>query len=240
MAPGASALRLVTYNVHRCVGADGSGSVERIGQVLAELGGDVIAVQEVVSSERVPSPGQLERLADASGRVAVPGGTLVEGDGRYGNGLLTRHPVRSVERHDLSIQGAEPRGALEVVLDLPCGPARVIATHLGLRARERSAQIEGLAAILVARPEPVLALLGDMNEWRRRPFRDPLEVLSRGLLPVPIARTFPARRPVVALDRIFIGPDFRLIDSGAHRSALSRVASDHLPLFAEVEPAGEA
>lgn len=168
---------------------------------------------------------------------ALAGGTLVEGEARYGNGLLTRFPVLRAERHDLSVQGQEPRGALEALLDVPGGPARVIVTHLGLRARERRRQLEGLAAILVARPEPVLALLGDMNEWRPRPFRDPLEILSRGLLPVPIARSFPSRRPLVALDRIWIGRDYHLVGSGAHRSALARAASDHLPVFAEVEPA---
>jgi endonuclease/exonuclease/phosphatase family metal-dependent hydrolase len=227
-------LRIVTYNVHRCIGVDGRGSVERVAHVLRELRPDLVALQEVLSSERVPSPGQLERLADAARLEPVAGATLVEADARYGNGLLLRAPPREIERHDLSVPGAEPRGALEIVMDTDAGPARVISTHLGLRVRERRRQIADLEAILERRPEPVLALLGDVNEWRRRPFRDPLAPLSRRLRPVPVARTFPSRRPVVALDRIWVGPRTDLIASGAHRSPLARVASDHLPLLAEV------
>lgn len=234
--PSDGLLRIVTYNVHRCIGVDGQGSVERVARVLGELRPDLVALQEVLSSERVPSPGQLERLADAARLEPVAGATLVEDDARYGNGLLLRTPPREIERHDLSVPGAEPRGALEVVVDTDAGPARVIATHLGLRARERRRQVAALQTILARRPEPVLALLGDVNEWRRRPFRDPLAPISRVLRPVPVARTFPSRRPVVGLDRIWIGPGMDLVASGSHRSPLSRVASDHLPLLAEVRP----
>lgn len=215
--PSDGVLRLVTYNVHRCIGRDGRGSVERIAEVLAELRPDVVALQEVLSSERVPHAGQLERLADAAGLQPVAGGTLVEGDGLYGNGLLLRAPPVEIARHDLSVPGAEPRGALEALVETDGGPARVITTHLGLRARERRRQIEGLEAVLLRRPEPVLALLGDVNEWRRRPFRDPLARISRALRPAPVARTFPSQRPVVGLDRIWVGPGMDLLASGPHR-----------------------
>jgi endonuclease/exonuclease/phosphatase family metal-dependent hydrolase len=237
--PSGETLRVVTYNIHRCIGTDGRGSVDRVARVLGELRPDLVALQEVLSSERVPNPGQLERLADATGLQPVAGGTLVEEDARYGNGLLLRAPPAKVERHDLSVPGAEPRGALEVVVETAAGPARVITTHLGLRARERRRQIERLEAILAARPEPVLALLGDVNEWRPRPLVASLARLSRVLRPVPVARTFPSRRPMVGLDRIWIGPGADLLASGPHRSALAREASDHLPFFAEVRaPAG--
>lgn len=232
--PEDDVLRLVTYNVHRCIGADGKGSVERVGAVLRELRPDLVAVQEVVSSERVPKAGQLEVLADVAGLQPVAGGTLVEDEGRYGNGLLLRAPPAEIERHDLSFAGAEPRGALEAVIETGGRPVRVISTHLGLRRRERRKQIAWLHEIVMRRSEPVLALMGDVNEWRPRPLGNPLAVLSRVLRPVPVARTFPSRRPLVGLDRIWVDPAAELLASGPHRSALARVASDHLPLLAEV------
>lgn len=219
--------------------------MEPIASVLRGLDADIVGLQEVLSSEQVPQPGQLERLADATGRVAVAGATLVEEDTRYGNGLLLRHPPLEVRRHDLSVPGAEPRGALEVVLDgrrlTPAwpGPVRVVTTHLGLRRRERGRQIARLVELVSeSNPAPLLALMGDTNEWRPRPFPDPLRVLEGPLLPVPIRRTFPARSPLVALDRIWVDPGAQLLHSGVERGREARRASDHLPVFADVVPGG--
>lgn len=203
-----------------------------VAAVLHELAPDVVGLQEVLSSEEVPSVGQLEALAEATGLTAVAGSTLAEADARYGNGVLLRRPPAAIARHDLSVPGREPRGALEVVLDGEAGPTRVINTHLGLARRERRVQIERLREIVAARPEPVLALIGDVNEWR--PFSDPLRELADVLQAVPRARTFPAHRPVVALDRIWVGRGYGVRASGAHRSPRARKASDHLPFFADV------
>lgn len=169
-------MRIATYNVHRCVGADGHASIERVADVLREIGPDVVGLQEVISSERIPHAGQLERLADAAGFVPVAGGTLVEEDAQYGNGILTRRPIADVRRHDLSVPGREPRGAIEVVVETDWGRARVINVHLGLRGRERRRQIARLNEVVDATPEPVLALMGDVNEWRRGPFVNPLRL----------------------------------------------------------------
>lgn len=232
-------MRLVSYNVHRCIGARGGASVERVAEVLRELAPDVVALQEVLSSERIPKTGQLEQLADAVGLVPVPGATLVHADGPYGNGLLLSGPPVEVIRHDLSVAGREPRGALEVTVEGEFGRVRLINTHLGLSARERRGQVRRLEQIVTAPGEPLVALLGDTNEWRPR-IGDPLRALDRRLERAPSGRTFPSRRPLVALDRIWIGPGFSLRDSGSHRSPLARMASDHLPVFADVEHGGSA
>ena len=49
--------------------------------------------------------------------------------------------------------------------------------------------------------------------------------------------TFHARRPVGRLDRIMASPELRIADCGVHHSPASRTASDHLPIWAKVEPA---
>lgn len=230
--------RLVSYNVHRCIGAGGESSVERVADVLRELRPDVVGLQEVLSSEQVPRPGQLERLADAVGLEPVAGSTLADPDGRYGNGLLLARPPLEVVRHDLSVPGREPRGALEVVISSHAGPVRVVTTHLGLSARERRVQIGRLVEILRARSEPLLGLLGDVNEWRGWLGRSLREV-DRLLQPVAVTRTFPSSRPLVSLDRIWVDRRFDVVEAGHHPSPAARVASDHLPVYAEVGAAPE-
>lgn len=219
----APALVVATYNVHDCLGLDGRRDAARVAGVIRELEADVVALQEV-------SLEPLAQLAAQTGLESIAGPTLRDGRGDYGNALLTRFRVDRVERVDLSVPGREPRGALEVELDTPGGRLQVIATHLGLRAPERTRQIEQLLARL---PEAgAVALLGDINEWRPR--ARTLRRLSAGLGPTRAARSFPARRPLFALDRIFARAPARLERLAAHISPAARIASDHLPVRAEL------
>jgi endonuclease/exonuclease/phosphatase family metal-dependent hydrolase len=227
-----SPLVLATYNVHGCVGRDGRRDPERVATVIGELQADVIALQEVAAhSEPGPAEDQFHLLAERTGLFALPGPTLDHPRGRYGNALLTRLPVADVALIDLSVPGREPRGALDVRLETPAGTVRVLATHLGLRAGERLQQVERLLSHIGAGPEPVL-LLGDLNEWRPRAAL--LRLLRRRLGPVRAVRSFPAARPLLALDRIFARPAHALTQVSAHVSPTSRQASDHLPVRAEL------
>jgi endonuclease/exonuclease/phosphatase family metal-dependent hydrolase len=128
-----------------------------------------------------------------------------------------------------------PRGALVVELDLKQGGTlRIIASHFGLLRHSRAQQAKALVELLNTRDEHPTILLGDLNEWRLgngsslNTFRD-----AFGSLP-PAVPSFPAGMPVLALDRI-ISNRAGLVDNvTAHNSALSRIASDHLPLKATV------
>ena len=75
--------------------------------------------------------------------------------------------------------------------------------------------------------------MGDFNEWAVhggswQEFRQPWRVLAPG-------RSFPARRPVAQLDRIVITHEWQVGKTHAHHTALSAVASDHLPVVAALE-----
>jgi endonuclease/exonuclease/phosphatase family metal-dependent hydrolase len=229
-----SSLVVCTWNVHECVGRDGRRDPARVASVLGEISADVFALQEVHSDER--RGGALDQgrfLAETLGLEPVPGSTLERRGGRYGNLLLTRFPVRHIHRHDLSVPGREPRGALEVDLEVPHGRLRVVATHLGLRAAERAIQARELLARL-SDQEPVgtLVLLGDWNEWL--PWRAALRLARRRFGSFPAPRTFPASRPVFALDRVWVAPRERLETVATHRSLLAVRASDHIPVVARV------
>lgn len=224
------ALRIATWNIHGATGTDHVRCAQRIADVVAELDTDVVALQEVPLGGR-DTPDVLATLREATGWHAVEGPTLDTAARRYGNAVLTRWPVRASRALDLSFGSREPRGALEVDIDHAGETLRIVATHLGLSARERRAQIARLLRAF-DRPDLPVILAGDINEWFV--WGRALRMLVSHFRAAPAPRTFPSRWPVFSLDRIWIHPGERLVGVHAHRSVLARVASDHLPLVAEI------
>ena len=216
-------LIVATYNVHGCVGSDGRYSRERILNVMKELQADLIALQEIDCEDT------LLWLADQMQSASIAGPVLQQVGG-FGNGLLTNCTIGDIRLVDLTVQGHAPRGAIDV--DLCCNGEvmQIIATHLGLRPYERRSQVQ---AVLKQFHREYCVLLGDINEWFL--WGRPLRWIRAMFGHSPALRTFPARSPVFALDRIWIRPPGTLIHVQAHRTNLSAVASDHLPLKAVIE-----
>jgi endonuclease/exonuclease/phosphatase family metal-dependent hydrolase len=230
----AAQIRVASYNVHAGVGNDGRFDPARIAAVVAELGADVVGLQEVHLGGGASN--MLGPIGEATGMHIVACPTLTRpAHGEFGNALLTRHPVISVRQLDLGVAGREPRAALDVVVD--CGyPLRVLATHLGLRPWERREQVAKLLQALTedegAQGEMTTVLLGDINEWFL--WGRALRWLHRHFRSLPARRTFPSGWPVFALDRIWVKPFSLVRRVQAHRSPAARLASDHLPLIADI------
>ncbi|MES2424751.1 MAG: endonuclease/exonuclease/phosphatase family protein [Pseudomonadota bacterium] len=217
------------------------------------VGADVVFLQEVVGtharhaargSRRVanyPSAPHYEFLADTLWPDFAYGRNSVYPHGHHGNALLSRYPIVHCENHDVSISGPEKRGLLHCVLRPPGdGPdLHAICVHLGLKESHRRKQIDLLCRLVdeAVPPNAPLVVAGDFNDWRRRAHK----VLARkaGLYEVFVqadghaARTFPARLPVLALDRIYVR------NAGVHqplvlpRKPWSHL-SDHAPLAAQI------
>jgi len=232
-AEGRTAFRLVSYNIRRGHGLFRRYAPERTLATLREIGADAVALQEVDSGLLRDSRGQLEWLARELDMTPVPGYCRpARSGGRYGNALLLRRPPLSVRCHDLSVSGREPRAALEAMVEFGAASITILVTHFGLRRFERREQARLLAAALASIDGPLI-VAGDFNEWRRRPAPDALDeffdAADTGLPP-----TFPALRPFLALDRIRVRPASLLASLSAHLSRAARLASDHLPLVAEI------
>ena len=225
-------LAIASYNIHSSVGMDKRRSPARIAQVLRELDCDIYALQEVDNQpgEHEESM-QLEYLARALGMEAIPGLRIVRHTGEYGNAVLTRLPVTAIRRHDLSCRRWEPRGAIDIQVEVNGGPLRIIATHLGLSRSERRDQWGQLMKAVAEAPADMpTVMLGDMNEWYRpsATLREAHRVF--GEPPSPVA--FPSFAPCLALTRIWVKPLQALDSLQVHRSELARKASDHLPVKA--------
>jgi endonuclease/exonuclease/phosphatase family metal-dependent hydrolase len=231
---GGAAL-FASYNIHKCIGTDRCFDPARIAQVIAELQADVVALQE--ADRRFGDRAGLLDLAALereTGLKAVPVANPYGGHGWRGNLLLVR-AGRVLSRGQLTLPGQEPRGALVVDLALPAGEVRVVATHLGLLRNARRSQVRVLLAAAGAhRPERPVVLMGDLNEWRHGR-RSALQGLSPAFGPVgPGVPSFPARRPLLALDRILAQPQQLLGRIEVHATPLARTASDHLPVKARI------
>jgi endonuclease/exonuclease/phosphatase family metal-dependent hydrolase len=229
-------LHVGSYNIHRCVGTDRRCDVQRVADVIKEMGCDTIGLQEVDSSPGEHSDSsQLEFLAEATGMQAIAASTIIKHDRAYGNALLTRRKILDVRRHDLSFLRFEPRGALEVDLEVAGACVRVFVMHLGLLPVERRYQMRKVLGILRAMPmDQPIVVLGDINEWL--PLSRPLRWLHGLMGTPPWQRTFPVYAPMFALDRVWVRPRGSLLQFGVHRSKLSRYASDHFPVKAVVAP----
>jgi endonuclease/exonuclease/phosphatase family metal-dependent hydrolase len=223
-----SSIRLATWNIHGAIGRDGRHDVRRILAVLHEVDADVIALQEVASL--VLEEGLLQAVRKDLGMQVVTGRTLTRRNADYGNALLSRHPVAHSKSIDLTIGRHEPRNAIDA--RIACGHCelRVVATHLGLRPSERRLQVRRLLAAIEGDPLGPCIVMGDLNEWYL--WGRPLRWLHAKFAAVRTPSTFPARRPMLKLDRIWAHPASALQSLRAHGSALARVASDHLPLVA--------
>jgi endonuclease/exonuclease/phosphatase family metal-dependent hydrolase len=230
-------LRVATYNIRKCVGLDWRRRPDRVVDVLAEFGPTVVALQEAdrrFGDRRGTLP--VEQLAGAAGlRVAAPsdaGGS----HGWHGNAILVSEAVDVAAVERLALPSLEPRGALLAELTLDGVPLRVIGVHFGLHANSRRAQAHAVLAELEKRADGAREIvLGDFNQWRDQ--GGVLDVLSARLAPTPARPSFHSTRPVAPIDRILIGPDLRLAGHGVHSSTLARLASDHLPVWADLAEA---
>lgn len=235
MKAGSPVLTLfASYNVHKCVGVDRRFDPGRTAAVIGEISPDVIALQE--ADRRFGNREgllDLDMLHRRTGLLPVPVDNGHAGHGWHGNLVLVREgSVRDVRQ--LRLPGLEPRGGLVVDLDLTTGPVRVVAAHLGLLRQSRLLQIETLlhhARETAGRP---VVLMGDFNEWRLRG-RSSLVHTQTVFGPLGLGvPSFPAYFPVLSLDRVFVMPPDIVDTFVAHDTALSRKASDHLPVKANI------
>lgn len=211
---------------------------------------DVVFLQEVLGfhehyARRVrkwPMTSQYEFLADSIWRDYAYGRNAVYPHGDHGNAVLSKFPIVTHDNLDVSCGTHEKRGLLHCTLRPPRfeEDLHVVCVHLGLRENHRREQIRQLKRLVDGRVPPAAPLIvaGDFNDWRLR--------AQKSLMRIPgfqevfhdsvgrVARTFPARFPILRLDRIYVRnvKDFRPVFTYPR---VWKVLSDHAPLAVELD-----
>ena len=247
--------RIMTYNVHSCVGVDKRLDVDRIAAVIAAARPDIVALQELdVGRARTGGVDQAHAIAARLDMTVHFNASLKVAEERYGDAILTHLPMRLVKSGPLPtlprVRGLESRGALWVEIEAGGLRLQVLNTHLGLVPLEQQAQARALLG-----PEwtgnPAFqgpaVLIGDFNATPRyavyrsltRDLTDAQRDLRlRGVLKRTL-RTFPSRMPMLRIDHAFVSPAIRVTAVEAPADLVTRIASDHLPLVFdfEIDPA---
>lgn len=226
-------LTVASYNIRKAVGLDRRRDPERIVAILAEIGADIVALQE--ADRRFGSRAAVlpRDLLARHGWQVVPLATRPASIGWHGNALLYRAPMELVDAERLDLPTLEPRGAVRADLLAAGHRIRIAGMHLDLIGLRRRQQLRTVIAHCAACEDCPGVLLGDFNEWlpnkgALKAFAEhPWRVLKPG-------RSFPSRRPLGALDRIVVSEQWELRETGVHHSALAARGSDHLPVYARL------
>ena len=231
-------LRVATYNVHRCRGLDGRTSPQRIAEVIRSVEPDVIALQEVIGAGPT-SGGHAEEIGAVLGMGWVMASARHLRGCLFGNVVLSRLPIRHHTQYDLSWKTCEPRNCQRVDIALDNDTLHLYNVHLGTAFLERRHQAGRLSTIVHDRRiEPPKIVLGDFNEWMKGLATT---MLSERLQSIDLRthlrrrRTYPGVFPVLHLDHIYYDGQVEVVKLELPRTRLALMASDHLPLVAELK-----
>jgi endonuclease/exonuclease/phosphatase family metal-dependent hydrolase len=240
------ALRIVTYNVHSCIGLDNKLSMSRIFRLLKQIDADVVALQELdvrqARSDHVDQAEELARRLEMSCHFHPAMATSFE---RYGDAILSRLPMSIVKAACLppldSRPTREPRGAIWVRVDVNGCEVQILNTHLGLSRKEHSHQVQALLGpdwLGHSDCKDPVVLCGDFNFGpRSMPYRL-LQARMRDAQKMSpghrVRNTWSSRYPLLRIDHVFVSQGIEIVSAKIPSNQLSRVASDHLPLVVDL------
>lgn len=241
-SPASRRLKLLTYNVHSCIGTDRRLAPERIAEVIAAERPDIIGLQELdVGRRRTGGIDQAHVIAEILKMQHHFHAALDVEEERYGDAILTALPAELVKAGPLPSVG-EQRGALWIEVEVGERRLQVFNTHLGLRRVDRMRQAEVLLGPEWLGNDRItnqpIVLLGDFNSIPSSP---PYKRLAGALtdardhLPGQLRPTFPSRFPLLRLDHIFVSKGITVADAATISTPLAKLASDHLPLLSTIE-----
>ncbi len=242
-------LRIMTYNVHSCIGMDGKLSPKRIARVIDFYQPDVVALQELdMGRSKTGGVDQAHLIAQELQMVFHFHPLVQVEEEKYGDAVLSRHPmkvIRAAQFPGLNGRGGglalEPRGAIWVEVRVNGRLFHLVNTHLSLHPRERRIQAEALVGPeWLSHPDftGTRILCGDFNAGPNSPayrqiagrLRDAQEE-HKDIEPKP---TFFSRYPFTRIDHIFVDQNVEVLNVEIPSTRLTRVASDHLPLVVDI------
>ncbi len=230
-------LRLICFNIHGGRDLGGERDLSRIRQLLDDYDIDIGVFQEMETRTKYRgTPQDVSLLAGPDRPHHIPGPSLHDGTGWYGNLIISRFPILKGYVHNLETRmDLEPRCAVDALIDTPLGKIRVIGTHLSLKKWERFSEAKNLINLInqVEQTErnPIF-LLGDLNEWRDK--SKLIKHLNSLMTPLPCTASFPSFLPLLKLDRAWHDAKSMKVTARTLSSKSIKKLSDHLPIVVEV------
>jgi endonuclease/exonuclease/phosphatase family metal-dependent hydrolase len=228
-------LRIATFNIQHGLRGDAARvDIELTAKVAADLGAEVLALQEVdVGVPRSGGVDEAKEVAAATGLACVFGHAAnVSAVGEYGNALLANGTIEDIDVRRLPRRRfrSETRSIILARVTTPAVPAgmTVGATHLSIHREEVLDQLRAVVAWTAARPPPWV-LLGDLNLL---PHDVDGVFAAAGLRPAGGDATFPASAPRIRIDHIAVGGGLEIVGT----EVIDTPASDHRPLVVEARP----
>jgi endonuclease/exonuclease/phosphatase family metal-dependent hydrolase len=240
-------IRILTYNVHSCIGMDGKLSPQRIARIIAQYQPDVVALQELdVGRRRTGNVHQAKIISEYLAMEYHFHPAMHIEEERYGNAILTHLPVKLIKSGILPILPSkpwlEPRGVIWVAIEAYGQQFNLLNTHLGLRPAERAIQANALLGeewLANAKCVGPVVICGDFNSLpnsavhkRFSRHLNDLQVLLDDHRP---KKTFGGRFPSARIDHIFGNSMVNVQHVEVPRTQLTRTSSDHLPLIVDIQ-----
>lgn len=224
-------LKIVSWNIRKAVGLDWRRDPARVLDILVGLAPDVVLLQEADKRLQPRPPAlPLAQVRDAGWHV-IDADPATPSIGYHGNAILHRPDLRATHVEGIDLPGLEPRGAALARLERDDVGLTVGGLHLGLRAKDRRRQIPHVIEASGKLGAPVL-MAGDLNEWRAGDGGLAIPPDWQLVAPGP---SFHATRPTLHLDRFLAGPGVEIVDAGVLPKKAAGGASDHLPIWMEIE-----
>lgn len=241
---------ITSYNIHKGMSPlNRRVKMREIAAAIESITPDVLCLQEVQGQnlKRVmrynefPDQSQHEWFGEYLNLQNSYGKNSEYNHGHHGNAVLSRFPLDPKHNVNITVNRLEQRGVLHCEIQPPNGerPIVVLCAHLNLLQHDRAKQYQAITEYVneVINQSCPLVLAGDFNDWRKRSCEllgnrlnmQEVFIERHGKLPA----TFPAKMPMLCLDRIYVR-NLSVKRAWVHTGSPWSQLSDHLPISAEV------
>lgn len=236
LTDGDCRMRIASYNIRKAIGLDWKRKPERILAVLSEMNADVIVLQEAdkrfgKTRAGVLSSQSLEAMRYSIADVAIRS----QSSGWHGNAIFYKSNLQliSCQRLLLPCHKFEPRGAVMAVFydSISDRNFGIIGGHFSLLDTMRYRQITSIFSLIESRKDIPFIIGGDFNDRQViefPDFSDEFDCIEPG-------KSFHSSKPMFNLDKFIVSSSINVAESKVHISELSKKASDHLPIYIDIE-----
>ena len=243
-------ITVVSYNIHK--GMSPFNRMVRLmgmGDALQMVMPDILCLQEVsgqnlkraVAFNEYPHESQHRWFGEYLKLKESYGKNAEYTHGHHGNAVLSRHPLDPKHNVNITVSRLEKRGVLHCEIH-PYGwreSVVVLNAHLNLLHKDRVRQYQAILEYIdhhIGADRPLI-LAGDFNDWSIKSSK----ILGKhGLTEAffhlygDYPATFPAKVPMMSLDRIYVR-NLRIKRATVHSGIPWSRLSDHLPISAVLE-----